>query len=220
MDSIDKFYSFKDAAYFQNVRKEIVPLLPQKFDNILEIGCGSGATLQWIKSQFSVNWIGGVELNEEAAAQAEECLDFFKQGNIEDIELPLENNTIELILCLDVLEHLIDPWTVVNRLSKLLKSGGVMIISLPNIMHHSSFLPLLLNDRWDYEVSGILDRTHLRFFTKKTSIELCNQNGLKVIEVLPIILAKYSKTWLFNSITLNLFQRFLTTQYLIKSIKL
>jgi 2-polyprenyl-3-methyl-5-hydroxy-6-metoxy-1,4-benzoquinol methylase len=221
LDSFNKFYASKDVAYFQNIRREIKPLLPKKMESILEVGCGSGATLQWIKAEFPVKWIGGVELNEDVAVNAKECLDFFMQGNIENMKLPLENNSLDLILCLDVLEHLVDPWSVVKYLSELLKSGGVLIVSLPNICHHSAILPLLFHDRWDYEESGILDRTHMRFFTKKTSVELCNQYGLNATKVLPVVLSnKCSKTWLFNTLTLHLFQRYLTTQYLIQSIKI
>lgn len=219
MDSLDKFYASKDVGYFDSVRKEISPLLPQKMDKVLEVGCGSGATLQWLKNEKTCSWTAGVELSEDAADRAKDRLDFFMAGNIEKIELPFESGSLDLILCLDVLEHLVDPWAVVKRLSKFLKPGGAMIVSLPNICHRSALLPLLLHDRWDYEPSGILDRTHLRFFTRKTAIELLEQGGMKVEMTLPVVpLCKGSKTWLLDMWSLHIFRRFLTTQYLCKAV--
>lgn len=221
MDSLGKFYTSKEVGYFDSVRKEILPLLPVKMDKVLEIGCGSGATLQWLKNEKGCGWIGGVELSEDAAGRAKDRLDFFLAGNIEKIELPFENGSLDLILCLDVLEHLVDPWLVVKRLSKLLKPGGSMIISVPNIMHRSALLPLLSHDRWDYEPSGILDRTHLRFFTRKTAVELLEQGYLNVDLVFPVIqISKWSKTWLFDCLTLHSFRRLFITQYLVRGINI
>lgn len=217
MESLRKFYTFKEERYFDSVRKEIEPLLPEKIDKVLEIGCGSGATLEWLKREKGCIWVGGIELNKAVSFYAEKQLDFFMNANIENIDLPFNKNTFDVILCLDVLEHLIDPWIVVTKLSRLIKPGGVLIVSLPNILHISALIPLLLKDRWDYAPSGILDKTHLRFFTKKTSIELLENGGLCVEKVIPHLPHKKgSKTWLFNLFTLSIFKRFLTTQYLIR----
>lgn len=218
LDSLDKFYASKDVSYFDSVRKEIEPLLPVKMDKVFEIGCGSGATLQWLKNEKGCGWIGGVELSEDAADRAKNRLDYFLAGNIENIELTFENGSLDLILCLDVLEHLVDPWLTVKRLALLLKPGGALIISLPNIMHRSAMLPLLFHDRFDYIPSGILDRTHLRFFTRKTAIELLEQGGLKVEKILPVVaISKGSKSWLFDMLSLHVFRRFFITQYLIRA---
>lgn len=219
MESLREFYKIKEERYFDSVRKEIEPLLPEKINKVLEIGCGSGATLEWLKSEKGCTWTGGIELNESASFYAEKKLDFFMNGNIEDIDLPFNKNSLDVILCLDVLEHLIDPWTVVANLSHFIKPGGVLIVSLPNILHISAILPLLFKDRWDYTPSGILDKTHLRFFTKKTSIELLENGGFRVEKVTPLLPHKKgSKTWYFNVFTFSIFKKFFTTQYLIKGI--
>lgn len=224
MDSVNKLYTSKDDGYFDSVRKEIQPLLPKKMDRVLEVGCGSGATLQWLKSEMGCSWVGGVELTEDAAGRAKKRLDFFLEGNIEKIELPIENASLDLILCLDVLEHLVDPWLVVKRLSLLLKPGGALIVSLPNICHRDVLIPLLRHDRWDYEPSGILDRTHLRFFTRKTAIELLEQSGLWVDKIEPIVaINKGIKSWLYewvvNPLTLHMLHRFFIRQYMVRATK-
>ncbi len=219
MDSLDKFYASKEVSYFDSVRKEIETLLPVKMDRVFEVGCGSGATLQWLKNEKGCSWIGGVELSDDAASRAKDRLDFFLAGNIEKIEMPFEKGSFDLILCLDVLEHLVDPWLTVKRLSLLLKPGGAIIVSLPNIMHRSAILPLLLNDRWDYVPSGILDRTHLRFFTRKTIVEMLENIGLYVDVVQPIVqISRGSKTWFFDMLTLHIFRRLFTTQYIARGI--
>lgn len=219
METLDKFYKTKEESYFESVRFEIEPLLPTNINRVLEIGCGTGGTLQWLKRVKNCTWVGGVELNEEAASIAKDKLDFFISGNVERMVLPLEKCSLDLILCLDVLEHLVDPWLTVKNLTKLLKPGGALIVSLPNIMHRSALFPLLLHDRWDYTMSGILDRTHLRFFTRKTAIELVIQGDLIADMVVPVLqMKKGSKTWIFDLITLHMFRRVFTTQYLVRGI--
>lgn len=219
LGSLDKFYSSKQEHYFNSIRKEIATLLPAKIEKVLEVGCGSGATLNWLKQEKGCTWVAGVELTEDASARARDRLDFFMTGDIEKIKLPFDNGSLDLILCLDVLEHLVDPWLAVKNLIELLKPGGAMIVSLPNVMHRSAMLPLLLNDRWDYVPSGILDRTHLRFFTRKTTVELLERSGLTVDAVLSVIpIRRGSRVWLFDLLTFHVFRRFFTTQYIARGV--
>ncbi|NBS01797.1 MAG: methyltransferase domain-containing protein [Rhizobiales bacterium] len=88
--------------------------------------------------------------------------------------------SLDAILCLDVLEHLVDPWTVVKRLSPLLAEDGRLIISIPNIRNWKFIRKLLMNGDFHYRDAGLLDRTHLRFFVRDTAIELAEAGGLKV----------------------------------------
>lgn len=219
LESLDKLYSLKQEHYFNSIRREIETLLPARVEKVLEIGCGSGATLHWLKQEKGCCWAAGVELTEDASERARSRLDFFMTGDIEKIKLPFDNGSLDLILCLDVLEHLVDPWLTVENLIKFLKPGGAMIVSLPNVMHRSAMLPLLFDDRWDYVPSGILDKTHIRFFTKKTAIEMLKNSGLTVDTVLSVIpIQRGSRAWFFNLLTLNLFRRFFTTQYIARGI--
>lgn len=168
--------------YFGTARREIVPHLPARAERLLELGCGTGATIAMIKSLRSVAWAGGVELFEDAARQAEAQCDRVWRADIErtPIETEIPPGSLDLILCLDVLEHLVDPWTAVKRITPLLRPGGQMIVSIPNVRNYKFIRDLLFKGRFRYADAGLLDRTHLRFFVRETAMELAEAGGLRV----------------------------------------
>jgi SAM-dependent methyltransferase len=181
MNATDTLYLEKSAAYFGNPRTDIAPLLPERIDRVLEVGCGSGATMRWIRTQRSVHHAVGIELFPEAARLAAATFDLLLSGNVETMSLP--EGRFDLIIALDVLEHLVDPWLAVRRLQAMLSDDGAMVVSLPNISHYSVSIPLLFRDRWRYQSDGLLDRTHLRFFTRETTLDLLTSGGLIVDKV-------------------------------------
>lgn len=205
--------------YFEYTRNEIFPLLPDKIAKVLEIGCGTGNTLAWLKAQKQCSWVGGVELYPDAAARAREKLDAVYVGNIEQLDLPIDQGSLDLILCLDVLEHLLDPWTVVRRLHRLLKPGGVFIASIPNVRHHSVLSPLLFKQQWEYTEAGILDRSHLRFFVKKSAVKLIESSGLKVDMLVATGLGRSRKSLFVNAMIPSFIKSFFEKQYLIRGIR-
>ncbi len=169
-------YADKRDSYFDNPRTEIEPLLPDRADRVLEIGCGAGATMRWLRDRRHVTRAVGVELMPEAAARAAAVFDEVITGNVESMDLP--PGRFDFIVALDVLEHLADPWSAVRRLHAILAPGGCILVSLPNIGHYSVALPLLTRGRWEYAEDGLLDRTHLQFFSRRTAIELMTCSGL------------------------------------------
>lgn len=205
----------KNNGYFEWTRKDILPLLPEKIDRILEIGCGEGNTLTWIKSIKSCKWIAGVELSHNAALKAKKNKITCYEGNIEVMELKIEEQTLDVILCLDVLEHLSDPWTTIKKLHKLLTPGGVIISSIPNIQHYSVTVPFIFKGNWNYSHAGILDKTHLRFFVKKTAVELMEISGLKTDKIIWTVLRKKVDPIIIKIIP-DYFKRFFEYQYLIR----
>ena len=96
--------------------------------------------------------------------------------------MDIPDSGFDLIVILDILEHLMDPWAMVQRLHSALALGGVIIASIPNVGHYSVAFPLL-RGKWEYQPEGLLDRTHLRFFTKRTALDLMNRLGLAVQKV-------------------------------------
>jgi 2-polyprenyl-3-methyl-5-hydroxy-6-metoxy-1,4-benzoquinol methylase len=175
-------YQDKKIEYFAHARKDIEPLI-QKFNNksVLELGCGDGSTLNWLKSIGVCNYSAGIDAF--AIQNKEYKLDQFINFDLNK-EIPSEillREKFDIILCLDVLEHLIEPWNLLNKVKSLLNPEGYLIVSLPNIRNYRIVFKLLLNGRFDYEKDGIMDVTHLRFFTLKNSIELMEKSGYQVI---------------------------------------
>lgn len=208
----------KSTGYYSSVRAEIFPLLPDHSEKLLDLGCGAGETAAAIKARGQADWIGGIEIMPDAVEKAKERLNLVVSGNIEAMDIGIEPESIDTILALDVLEHLVDPWLVVRKLDRMLKPGGVIIASIPNVRHLSALLPLLMMGDWRYQDSGILDSTHLRFFTRKTAIQLMISSGLKLEDVRTTGAGSRlgSFTSLFNILTLRKFQGFFDFQYLIK----
>ncbi|GGX36539.1 class I SAM-dependent methyltransferase [Undibacterium squillarum] len=174
-------YADKKAEYFSHIRKDIQSLLPAYSERVLEIGCGGGGTLQWLTSAGYAGQTVGIEICWEAAIHAAEHVTEVINAPVEQALDCLAGQKFQLILCLDVLEHLIDPWSILSQLYPYLAPGGRIIISLPNIRHHSILLPLLLNGSWNYTSAGILDQSHLRFFTRSTAIRMLESQGYRIV---------------------------------------
>ena len=168
--------------YFSRARREIEPHLPASVNRMLDVGCGDGATSAFVKSVRSVEWAAGVEVNAAAAKQAEGRLDAVWCADVERFEFGrhIPAASLDLILCLDVLEHLVDPWSVVRQLSALLAAKGRLVISVPNIRNWKFVVKLLFRGDFHYRDAGLLDRTHLRFFVRQTAVELAEAGALSV----------------------------------------
>jgi 2-polyprenyl-3-methyl-5-hydroxy-6-metoxy-1,4-benzoquinol methylase len=211
-------YEDKQNNYFAFVRKDIEPLLPKRTGRVLEVGCGRGGTLAWLKATGRARWVVGIELFADAAAVARTKLDELHEGDVDQHIDILAPGSFDLILCLDVLEHLVDPWATLRRLQSLLRPGGQLIASLPNIRHHSVVLPLLLTGKWRYETAGIMDRTHLRFFSRETAIDLLQQAGLQLTDERPTYAWGSWDKWK-DLLSFGLLRNFLSFQYLLSARK-
>jgi 2-polyprenyl-3-methyl-5-hydroxy-6-metoxy-1,4-benzoquinol methylase len=201
-------FAEKPIAYYSPLREDIAAILPCTVNRCLEVGCGTGSTLCWVKQKFGAETLG-VELNEDAAELARRAADRIIVGNIETDRIDLPG--CDLILCLDVLEHLVDPWSTLQKLSRVLVPGGCIIASIPNVQHFTVSLNLL-RGRWNYTPHGLLDSTHLRFFTYSTIREMFIRAGLDV----KISRRIAGKSVLANRLSLGLFHNFFAYQYYVK----
>lgn len=174
------------GEYYEELRLPMLSLIKDTPKRVLEIGCASGQTLAYLKERGAELTVG-VEYSPEVAerARSRNGVDRVIAGNVETIDLDFEENSFDLILVGHVLEHLVDPWTVLRRLRALLKPQGRLVGALPNVRHYSVVLPLFFSGKWHYEKSGIMDWTHLRFFTRQSAIDLLTTSGLRVETIQP-----------------------------------
>lgn len=174
-----------DPMYHQKPRSEIIPFITWTPQNILDIGCGAGATGKLIKEKFPACRIYGVELTPEAAKVASQTYDQVIIGNVEGEEwltsdLPI--GRIDTVLLLDVLEHLYNPWQFLAELKKRLPDDCRLVASIPNAFN-IQLLDELASGHWQYGPWGLLDITHIRFFTEAEMIRLFHDTGFSVAHI-------------------------------------
>lgn len=180
-------YRSKPSWYYERVRADLLSLLPPQdsFSEALEVGCGTGETLGLLIRDGRVRRGSGVEPFRPAADHARTLLSEVFEEDVEEWSMRAASfiGGLDLVIAGDVLEHLRDPWSLLTRLRKLQAGGGLLLLSVPNVQHYSVSLPLLALGRWKYVEQGLLDRTHLRFFTLGGIKAMVHEAGYR-IEVL------------------------------------
>ena len=202
-------YIEKPKNYFSEIRNDIIELIQCNNCNILEIGCGEGNTLIELKRQGKAKFVVGidiVDLNQSSK------LDKFILADIENDNIELPEEYFDIIICADVLEHLKDPWSVLKKIRKFLKPNGILLASIPNVREIKTLISIVIKGDFKYVDTGILDKTHLRFFCKKNIIELFESAGYK-IEKITFKLSPKRKFLL--KLSLGLLEEFLVVQYLV-----
>ncbi len=147
----------------------------------MDIGCSSGGFGALVKRKLGIE-VWGIEPFEAAVIKASERLDHVIHGVFPD-GVDLESEKFTCITFNDVLEHMADPWTALKVAKNHLTSDGVVVASLPNIQCYSVIRDLIIEQDFKYEESGILDKTHLRFFTKKSICRLLEESGYDVLRI-------------------------------------
>jgi 2-polyprenyl-3-methyl-5-hydroxy-6-metoxy-1,4-benzoquinol methylase len=172
-------------SYFDTLRDEIEALVPESPSLVMDVGCGKGVTSHWLKQIRPNITTVGVEIDKSVAAVAASVVDTVL---VADLEKGLEaldsyKGRVDLLLLLDVLEHLHDPWARLKEFKTFLAPAGVVIASIPNVRNFKVLVPLLMKGEWRYQDAGILDRTHLRFFTRRTVLELFAGAGYEIQKI-------------------------------------
>ena len=178
-------YEKKCETYFSGARWAFVDILPENpSGRLLEVGCGEGDTAAYARTMKKCGWCGGVELCAEPAKRAAQQMDEVIVGDIESVDLPFPKASIDVVLLSEVVEHLVNPWATLRKLHDCLKKDGIIVAGSPNVSHHS-VLRMLVKGRWDYASVGIMDATHLRWFTPATYRNLFEDCGYSVEVVRP-----------------------------------
>ena len=169
-----------DPDYYDHARLELLDLFPHPPKRLLDVGCGSGATSAAAKARWPEVEAIGIEVVAAAARRAAARLDRVIEGSAETLDLAAAGVAdVDGVLLADVLEHLVDPWRFLHGLRSVLAPDAVVIASIPNI-GNLWLLDELAAGRFTYAGSGLLDKTHLRFFTRQTIAALFDGAGYDI----------------------------------------
>lgn len=163
--------------YYANVRHEMVGFLPPRYSRVLEVGCGEGVFAPLLTLPCE-KW--GVEMDPNSAQRAEMVMDRVLVGLYEDVSSQLPAHYFDLVVCNDVIEHMADPEAFLAAVKGHMAPGACIMASIPNMRHWEVLWQLLVKKDWKYVREGIMDRTHLRFFTETSIRRMFEEAGFDV----------------------------------------
>ena len=204
-------YETKARNYFDRARVDYVHRLPvDPTAAVLEIGCGTGATGALALQRGRAGHYVGVELFEGAAATAREVLSEVIVGDVEQLAFDWQPAAFDALILSEVLEHLREPAAVLEKLSRYVRPGGLVLASSPNVSHWR-VIRELVQGRFPQADKGVFDRTHLRWFTPQSFAAMFEEAGFSIGRVRPV--TPFSpRTRLFSTLTGGRFDHLFMTQ--------
>lgn len=189
------------AEYYATDRKELVAFVQPHgpFETALDIGCAGGLFGEGLRQAGVVKTCDGVEPFDEAAVSARMHLRHVWSGTIESVRESIPWPDYDLVCMADVLEHLVDPWSALRLLHEHTRRECRLLLSVPNVRHYKVSLPLLLRDEFRYADHGIMDRTHLHFFTRSSLVESLDECGWNAAVIGCNMKKRYRKAWMPTS---------------------
>jgi 2-polyprenyl-3-methyl-5-hydroxy-6-metoxy-1,4-benzoquinol methylase len=181
--------------YRQNTRPEVMALLPplKAGLKVLEIGCGEGRFTARIPGAAE-RW--GIEPEERAAEIARTYLDRVFTMLFDDAKPALPHRYFDLVVCNDVIEHMVDHDAFLLEIRDFMSTDGLLVGSVPNVRFNQNLFNLIVLGDWHYQDSGVLDRTHFRFFTFRSMRRSLKQAGWTVMRLEGINTPRKSGFWL------------------------
>ena len=198
---------------YDNDRPEMVKLVPQSARRLLDVGCATGRFGDAVHAIDPTMELWGIDPTPPPRGRAQPYRSRIVGSFPDDIP-PAER--FDCVVFNDILEHLVDPWDALRQTHRFLTSAASVVLSIPNVRHIWVLRPLVFGGRWDYQDGGLLDRTHLRFFTRSTAIELLESTGYVVDHVKGIQWAGYGgRLTSANRLLRGRLDEFVTQQYAI-----
>jgi len=164
--------------YYRYDRPEMLPFVPSAARSLLEVGCGEGAFLGMLASERPEIVTRGIEINDAAATIGRDHGHDITAGAFPDVAD--RSTRFDVIMFNDVLEHIADPWAALEATRELLTPGGAVVVSLPNIRHLDTIHEIVVKGDFRYREEGVLDATHLRFFTMSSARRMFEETGYVV----------------------------------------
>ncbi|MBU8871117.1 MAG: class I SAM-dependent methyltransferase [Gemmatimonadales bacterium] len=197
----------KESEYYGHPRREMIAHVPAAAGTVLDIGCGSGTFAASLRQERNPDLeLWGVEMDPDAARRAAKILDHVHVGDAAKILPDLPKGHFDCIVCNDVLEHVAHPDTMLRAIIPLVRPGGRIVASIPNVRYFFNVLDLVLHGRWEYTDEGILDRTHLRFFTRSSIESMFAECGFEIESMTGINPTGSIKFKIVNLLTLGRWQ--------------
>jgi 2-polyprenyl-3-methyl-5-hydroxy-6-metoxy-1,4-benzoquinol methylase len=165
--------------YFAGERSDLLTWLGGSHERVLEIGCGAGGNAEWLRQRGAKRLVG-IDIDEASVRAAADAFDSAILGSVEAV-LPALTEVFDLVICADVLEHLMDPRAVLGELADHLDSHGTIVASIPNVRHFRSLARIALGRGFAPETEGVFDATHLHFFTRDNIAEMIRGAGLEPV---------------------------------------
>lgn len=200
-----------DSSYYNNLKMWMVDYIPNGPNVILDIGCATGRLGKILRESKKADKIVGIEIYGNIAKLAEAYYDKVIVGDVENVEMNYEHY-FDYVICGDILEHLRDPWHLLKNIRKWLKVSGVILITIPNMRYWQILLDLAVRGDLEYKDAGILDITHLRFFTRKSFSKILTESGY-IIDSSEMMIEGMKKCTI-NKITCRIFEEFFGPQIL------
>ena len=176
----------ENDSYYNHDRPTIVNRVPPNAKRILDIGCAAGGVGATIKSKNPDSYVIGIDNFEPALKVARTRLDRVLKMDLNNPSIDEIPSNNDVIICADILEHLLDPKKTLEILRTKISPNGIAIISIPNTRHWSILVPLLANDRFTYTDEGILDKTHVHLFTLTEMRDILFSTGWNESNILTV----------------------------------
>jgi glycosyltransferase involved in cell wall biosynthesis/2-polyprenyl-3-methyl-5-hydroxy-6-metoxy-1,4-benzoquinol methylase len=170
------------SQYYDFTREEMLKFVPVGARRVLEIGCANGRFSELIRERQRAE-VWGIDAEAAAVEEARTRLDKALHGDVHDLLGTVPAAYFDCVVCNDVLEHLPDPGRVLDGIVRVLADGGVVVASIPNMRYLPVLYELLVRKDWKYRGGGVLDRTHLRFFTRRSIRRLFEDAGFEMIRM-------------------------------------
>ncbi|MCX7386112.1 MAG: class I SAM-dependent methyltransferase [Planctomycetales bacterium] len=185
--------SDKKTSYYHQSRPEMLAIVPDGSKAILDVGCGGGDFGVGLQQKCPQAVVSGIEINQEVADRAPSIYTKVHVGDVHQVLAELPNASFDLIVFNDLLEHLVDPYKCLASCQRLLQPGGRILASIPNMRFWPALSDLVFQADWRYRDAGVMDETHLRFFTEKSIRRMFDDAGFVVEQMHGI-----NKTWIFS----------------------